>query len=72
MKDIKLIQNKIEYEAALAEAGNFFDDEPSTGSKEAARFEVLLRMIEVYESKYYAVSPPGESEPGSINPQRAA
>jgi len=56
MKDIKRIQNKIEYEAALVEAGNFFDDEPSTGSKEAERFEILLKMIEVYEAQYYAIS----------------
>jgi HTH-type transcriptional regulator / antitoxin HigA len=56
MKDIKRIQNKIEYEAALVEAGNFFDDEPKLGSKDADRFEILLKMIEVYEAQYYAIS----------------
>ena len=56
MNDIQLIQNKIEYKAALAEASNFFDDEPKLGSKDADRFEILLRMIEVYEAQYYAIS----------------
>jgi len=52
MKHLKPIRNKIEYKATLSEASNFFDDEPKRGSKEADRFEILLMLIEAYESEF--------------------
>ncbi len=62
MKHLKPIRNKIEYKAALSEASNFFDDEPKRGSKEADRFEILLMLIEAYESEYYQILPPDPVE----------
>jgi HTH-type transcriptional regulator/antitoxin HigA len=62
MKELKPIKNKIEYKAALEEAAYFVDHEPKVGSKEANRFEILLMLIEVYEAKQYAISPPDPIE----------
>lgn len=53
MDSIKLIENEIEYEAALAKAAYFFDSLPALGSEEAEKFESLLGSIEIYESINY-------------------
>jgi HTH-type transcriptional regulator/antitoxin HigA len=56
MKDLRPIRTEEEYEAALAEASDFVDDEPLPGSKKADQFEMLLRLIEAYETKYYFIA----------------
>lgn len=53
MDSIKLIQNEIEYEAALTDAAYFFDNPPALGSQEAEKFESLLGSMEIYESINY-------------------
>lgn len=55
MDSRKLIQDEIEYEAALAEATYFFDNPPALGSQEAEKFESLLGSIEIYESANYPI-----------------
>ena len=60
MKDLSPIRTEEEYEAALAEASDFVDDEPLSGSKKADRFEMLLKLIEAYEAEYYFIA---QSEP---------
>ncbi len=55
MKQLTSIQNELEYEAALNEASIFIDKEPILGSQEAIRFELLLNLIEAYESTNYVI-----------------
>ena len=57
------IQNEFEYQAALIEASTFFDNEPSSGSQDAIRFESLLKSIVTYESKNYAIDLPDKGQP---------
>jgi HTH-type transcriptional regulator / antitoxin HigA len=61
-KELKPIRNESEYELALKEASAFFDTEPAPGSKKADRFEMLLMLIEAYESKHYAIDAPDPIE----------
>ena len=56
MKELKPIHNEAEYESALAEASIYFDKEPTPGTKKADRFEMLLLLIQSYESKHYVIS----------------
>ena len=58
MKELKPIHNEAEYELALAEASIYFDKEPTPGTKKADRFEILLLLIQSYESKHYVISTP--------------
>lgn len=61
-KKLKPIRNESEYELALEEASAFFDAEPAPGSKKVDRFEMLLMLIEAYESKHYAIDAPDPIE----------
>jgi HTH-type transcriptional regulator / antitoxin HigA len=40
-----------EYELATRELSAMFDAPPAPGSPDAARFELLLRLVDEYESK---------------------
>ena len=62
MKELKPIRKKLEYKDALAQASYYFDHEPKPGTKDGDRFEILLMLIEAYESKRYAISPPDPIE----------
>jgi HTH-type transcriptional regulator / antitoxin HigA len=55
MKMLSSIKDDSEYKAALIEASYFFGNEPSPGSREAYRFESLLKSIEAYESVNYVI-----------------
>jgi HTH-type transcriptional regulator/antitoxin HigA len=55
MNQLTSIQSELEYEAALKEASFFVDNEPKLGSQEAIRFELLLNLIEAYESANYVI-----------------
>ena len=57
--NIKPLRNESDYRAALAELGAFFDQNPDDATPEQADyFEVLATLVEVYESKHYAIEPP--------------
>ncbi|MBU3630000.1 type II toxin-antitoxin system HigA family antitoxin [Polynucleobacter sp. AP-Melu-500A-A1] len=62
MKSLRPIRTEDEYEAALAEASDFVDQEPLPGTKKADRFEMLLMLIEAYEAKHYLIAPPDPIE----------
>lgn len=50
MKDIRPIRTEADYEWALGEVAQYFDEEPKKGTSQGARFEVLLGAIEAYEA----------------------
>jgi len=60
--EFKPIHTEEEYEAALKAVEPYFDQELSTGSEEADRFEIMVMLIEAYEAKHYAVLPPDPIE----------
>jgi len=53
--DIRPIRNEADYEWALAEIEQYFDQEPARGTPEADRFEVLADLIEVYEARHWPI-----------------
>ena len=60
--DLKPIRTEAEYDAALNEVSEYFDNEPTSGTPEADRFEVLVMLIEAYEAKHYPIAPPDPVE----------
>lgn len=60
--EIKPIRTEADYKAALNEIEPFFDNEPTPGSEESDRFEILALMIEAYESRHVTVDLPDPIE----------
>lgn len=60
--DIRPIHTELDYRAALREVAPFFENEPEPGSPEGDRFEVMLTLIEAYESKHFPVDLPDPVE----------
>lgn len=60
--NIRPIRNEQDYREALAQASYFFDHEPEPGTDEGDAFEVLLTLIESYESKRCPISAPDPVE----------
>jgi HTH-type transcriptional regulator / antitoxin HigA len=58
--DIKPIKSEQDYQDALAEIDRLFEAVPST--PEGDRVEVLVTLVEAYESKYYALPLPDPIE----------
>lgn len=55
MMDIRPLHHEADHEWALAEIERYFDDQPTPGTPEGDRFEVLATLIEAYESKRHPV-----------------
>lgn len=62
MKDIRPIRTEADYEWALGEVTHYFEKEPKRGTLQGDRFEVLLGLIEAYETKHWAISAPDPVE----------
>jgi HTH-type transcriptional regulator/antitoxin HigA len=60
--NIKPIHNEVDYKNALLEASAYFDNEPEPNSPDGDRFEILLTLIEAYETKHYHITPPDPVE----------
>ena len=60
--EIRPIKTEENYKAALREVSAFFDNEPVPGSAEGDRFEVLITLVEAYESKHYPIDLPDPVE----------
>lgn len=55
---LKPIRTEAEYNEALREVSAYFDIEPTPGTEQGDRFEVLVMLVEAYESKHYPIAPP--------------
>ena len=53
--EIRPIKTEDDYKIALQEIAGYFENEPEIGSTEGNRFEVLLTLVEVYETKQYPI-----------------
>jgi HTH-type transcriptional regulator / antitoxin HigA len=60
--EIRPIRIEADYEAALREVSPYFDKEPTPGTPEGDRFEILLTLINAYEEKHHAIAPPDPIE----------
>ena len=57
-KPVRPIRTEADYEAALDEIEEYFENEPKPGSLEGDRFELLTLVIEDYEEKHWPIDPP--------------
>jgi HTH-type transcriptional regulator / antitoxin HigA len=60
--DIRPIKTEEDYEWALAEIEVYFDDEPSLGTPDGDRFDVLATLIGAYEKIHYPIEAPSPIE----------
>jgi HTH-type transcriptional regulator / antitoxin HigA len=60
--EIRPIRTEEDYKAALREVSAYFDNEPTPGSPEGDRFEVLLTLLEAYEARHYPIELPDPVE----------
>ena len=58
---IRPLRSEADYDAALADIEGYFDREPNPGTSEATRFDLLARVIEDYEQKYWPIDPPNRT-----------
>ena len=56
--DISTIGTEEDYQAALREVSAYFDNEPTPGTTDGDRFEILLTLVEAYEAKHYPIDLP--------------
>ena len=56
--DIQPIRTEDDYRAALREVSAFFDHEPEPGSPEGDHFEILLILVEAYETQHFPIDLP--------------
>lgn len=60
--DIRPIHSEADHQAALRSVSPYFDNEPEPGTPEADRFEVLLALIEAWESRHFPIGLPDPVE----------
>ncbi len=60
--EISPIRTEADYKAALREVSAYFDNEPTPGTPDGDRFEVLLTLVEAYEAKHYPIDLPDAVE----------
>lgn len=56
--DIRPIHNDADYKAALKTVSPWFDNEPEPGSEDADRFDILVTLIEAYETRHFPIDLP--------------
>ena len=60
--EIRPSRTDADYAAALREVSAYFDDEPTPGTPEGDRFEVLLTLVEAWESRHFPIDLPDPVE----------
>lgn len=60
--NIRPIRNEQDYKAALKEVSLLFENPPEPNTPEGEQFEVMLTLIESYESKHFPVELPDPVE----------
>ena len=60
--NIRPIHNDADYKAALKVVSFYFDNEPEPGTEDADCFEVLLTLIQAYESRHFPIGLPDPIE----------
>lgn len=60
--DIRPIHNDADYQAALRELSDCFNHEPEPGTPDGDRFDILLTLVEAYETRHFPISLPDPVE----------
>ena len=60
--EIRPIHTEDDYKTALREVSAYFDNEPAPDTPDGDRFEVLLTLVEAYETKHYPIDLPDPVE----------
>ena len=60
--NIRPIRTDEDYKLALREVSAFFDNEPDPNTPDGDRFEILITLIEGYETKHFPVELPDPVE----------
>lgn len=53
--DVRALHTEADYEWALREVEHYFDNQPTPGTPEGDRFDVLSTLIEAYEEQHHAI-----------------
>ncbi|WP_311741416.1 helix-turn-helix domain-containing protein [Bradyrhizobium huanghuaihaiense] len=56
MMDVKPLHNEQDYDWAIREVSRYFDVEPTPGTPDGDRFEVLSSLIKEYEDNHFATT----------------
>ncbi|HUO00264.1 MAG TPA: XRE family transcriptional regulator [Bradyrhizobium sp.] len=51
--DVRPLHNERDYDWAINEVTRYFDDQPSSGTPDGDRFEILTALIHAYEEKHF-------------------
>jgi HTH-type transcriptional regulator/antitoxin HigA len=60
--DIHPIRSDADYKKAMKSVAPYFENEPAPGSEEGDHFEIMLTLIEAYESKHFPLDRPDPIE----------
>lgn len=60
--EIRPIHPEEDYQAVMHEIAAYFDHEPDPGTPDGDRFEVLLTLVEAYESSHFPIDLPDPVE----------
>ena len=60
--DIKPIRTEQDYKAALKEVALLMESDPELGSNEGDRLDVLVTLVQAFESRHYAIELPDPIE----------
>lgn len=60
--NIRPIRTENDYKAALRELSAYFDNEPTPGSEDGDRFEIIATLVEAYEAKHFPIEAPDPIE----------
>ena len=58
----RVLASEAQYEQALDEIERYFENEPTPGTPEAARFDELARAIDEYESVHWPIPEEGHAK----------
>src|ERR1700756_460955 len=56
MMDVKPLHNEQDYDWAIHEVSRYFEAEPTPGTPDGDRFEVLSSLIKEYEDNHFAIT----------------
>lgn len=60
--EIHPIKTEDDYKAALREVSVYFDQDPTPGTPDGDRFEILLTLVEAYEARHCPIDLPDPVE----------
>lgn len=60
--NIHPIRTGNDYRAALREVSAYFDNEPTPGSEDGDRFDILVTLVEAWEARHFPIDAPDPIE----------